>query len=78
MKKVLVIGSGGREHALAWKLIQSPQVEQVYVAPGNAGTQLEANVDNIDIASDDLQALLEFAQQYAIDEVSHPTPKNQT
>lgn len=67
MKKVLVIGSGGREHALAWKLIQSPQVEQVYVAPGNAGTQLEANVDNIDIASDDLQALLEFAQQYAID-----------
>ena len=67
MKKVLVIGSGGREHALAWKLIQSPQVERVYVAPGNAGTQLEANVDNVDIASDDLQALLEFAQQYAID-----------
>ncbi len=67
MKKVLVIGSGGREHALAWKLIQSSQVEQVYVAPGNAGTQLEANIDNIDIASDDIHALLEFAQQYAID-----------
>ncbi len=67
MKKVLVIGSGGREHALAWKLIQSSQVAQVYVAPGNAGTHLEDNIQNVDIASDDIQRLLKFAQQHAID-----------
>ena len=67
MKKVLVIGSGGREHALAWKLIQSSQVAQGYVAPGNAGTHLEDNIQNVDIASDDIQRLLKFAQQHAID-----------
>ena len=57
--KVLVIGSGGREHALAWKIVQSPLVKKVFCAPGNAGT---ANVaENIDIPSDNVDALLQFA-----------------
>ena len=65
--QVLVIGSGGREHALAWKLAQSPDVSTVYVAPGNAGTALEPNIENINIAIDDFEALSAFAQQHAID-----------
>jgi phosphoribosylamine---glycine ligase len=59
--KVLIIGGGGREHALAWKCAQSPRVEQVLVAPGNAGTSLEPKVRNVDIAADDIDALLKFA-----------------
>ena len=59
---VLIIGSGGREHALAWKCAQSPQVDKVFVAPGNAGTALEAKVENIAIAVEDIKALAEFAQ----------------
>ena len=47
MMKILVIGSGGREHALSWKCIQSPIVEKVYIAPGNAGTMLEENIEKI-------------------------------
>jgi len=66
-QRVLVVGSGGREHALAWKLAQSPLVKQVYVAPGNAGTYYEAGLENIDIAADDIAALLDFAQQQHID-----------
>ncbi|HEX5649229.1 MAG TPA: phosphoribosylamine--glycine ligase [Steroidobacteraceae bacterium] len=65
--KVLIIGSGGREHALAWKVAQSSRVTQVFVAPGNAGTRLEPNTANIDIAADDLPGLLEFAQRERID-----------
>ena len=65
--QVLVIGSGGREHALAWKLAQSPDVSTVYVAPGNAGTALEPNIENINIAIDDFDSLSAFAQQHAID-----------
>ncbi|XOV84202.1 MAG: phosphoribosylamine--glycine ligase [bacterium] len=61
--KVLVVGSGGREHALAWKLKQSEGVEEVLVAPGNAGTAMEPGVRNVDIAADDIDALLEMAQQ---------------
>ncbi len=57
--KVLVIGSGGREHALAWKLAQSPRVQTVYVAPGNAGTALDPQLKNIDIT--DIEALVAFA-----------------
>jgi len=57
---VLVIGSGGREHALAWKAAQSNQVETVFVAPGNAGTASEPGVENIAIAADDFAALAEF------------------
>ena len=67
MKKILVIGSGGREHALAWKLSQSEHTDTVYVAPGNAGTAREANVENIDISSDDISALLAFVSANAID-----------
>jgi phosphoribosylamine--glycine ligase len=60
--KVLVVGGGGREHALAWKLIQSPVCEQVYVAPGNPGTAAEPNVDNVDIAVEDILGLITFAK----------------
>ncbi|MBT8141265.1 MAG: phosphoribosylamine--glycine ligase [Gammaproteobacteria bacterium] len=65
--KILVIGSGGREHALAWKLKQSPRTDIVYVAPGNAGTALEDGVENVEIAADDIQALCDFAKQNTID-----------
>jgi len=61
--KVLVIGSGGREHALAWKVAQSESVSQVFVAPGNAGTALESKLENVDIGSEDIPALLGFAQE---------------
>jgi len=65
--KVLVIGGGGREHALAWKAAQSPKVTQVFVAPGNAGTALESNLKNVDIAADDIAALTSFALAEGID-----------
>jgi phosphoribosylamine---glycine ligase len=65
--KILVIGSGGREHALAWKAAQSPLVEQVYVAPGNAGTAAENNIENVTIGAENIPALLEFAQSGSID-----------
>ena len=58
---VLIIGSGGREHALAWKAAQSAQVEQVFVAPGNAGTASEPAVSNIDIGVNDFAGLADFA-----------------
>src|SRR5882762_7097638 len=59
--KVLIVGGGGREHALAWKCAQSPRAQHVFVAPGNAGTALEPKVSNVDIAADDIDALLRFA-----------------
>ena len=62
--KLLVIGSGGREHALAWKLAQSPRVSKVFVAPGNAGTALEEGVDNVAIT--DCAQLVEFARNEQI------------
>ena len=65
--KVLVIGNGGREHALAWKAAQSPLVTKVFVAPGNAGTALEANLENINIKATDIAGLLNFAQEQQID-----------
>jgi phosphoribosylamine--glycine ligase len=65
--KVLILGSGGREHAFAWKIAQSPRVTKIFVAPGNAGTALEPNVSNVDIASDDVPALVEFARREGID-----------
>jgi phosphoribosylamine--glycine ligase len=65
--RVLVIGGGGREHALAWKLNQSARVTQVYVAPGNAGTAQEPGIQNIGIEATDLAGLLEFAQRESID-----------
>ncbi|HET9668091.1 MAG TPA: phosphoribosylamine--glycine ligase [Casimicrobiaceae bacterium] len=62
--KVLVVGGGGREHALAWKLAQSPRVTQVYVAPGNAGTGDEPDVANVDIV--EVDALVAFAKQQGV------------
>ncbi|MFC3911925.1 phosphoribosylamine--glycine ligase [Pseudaeromonas sharmana] len=64
--KVLVIGNGGREHALAWKAAQSPLTEQVFVAPGNPGTAREAKVRNVAISATDIAALVAFAQQEQI------------
>ena len=60
--KVLVIGGGGREHALAWKAAQSAQVEKVFVAPGNAGTAREAKMENVAIDVEDINSLKSFAQ----------------
>lgn len=59
---ILIIGNGGREHALAWKAAQSPLADKVYVAPGNAGTALESSLENIAISATDIPALLAFAQ----------------
>ena len=59
--KILIVGGGGREHALAWKCAQSPRVGQVWVAPGNAGSALEPKVQNVDIPADDIDSLLGFA-----------------
>ena len=67
MMRVLVIGNGGREHALAWKLSASRQVEQVFVAPGNAGTSLEPGVENLPILPDDIDALINAVQTHGID-----------
>ena len=58
---ILIIGSGGREHALAWKAAQSPLVDTVYVAPGNAGTALEPGIENAEIDIGDFNALKSFA-----------------
>ena len=60
--KILVIGGGGREHALAWKAAQSSQVTKVFVAPGNAGTATEAKLENVAIDISDNAALVAFAQ----------------
>ncbi|MEM9302632.1 MAG: phosphoribosylamine--glycine ligase [Pseudomonadota bacterium] len=65
--KILIIGGGGREHALAWKAAASPRVEAVLVAPGNAGTALEAKIENVPVAADDVDALLALAQERRID-----------
>lgn len=64
--KVLVVGSGGREHALAWKSAQSEMVDQVYIAPGNAGTASEPGVENIDIGVGDFAGLIEFATSHDV------------
>ncbi len=63
--KVLVVGNGGREHALAWKIAQSPRVEQVFVAPGNAGTAMDAI--NVPIAVSDQAAIIDFVRENGID-----------
>ncbi|MFP5302719.1 phosphoribosylamine--glycine ligase [Cobetia sp. SIMBA_158] len=65
--KVLIIGGGGREHALAWKAAQSSRVEEVFVAPGNAGTARESKLTNLAIAADDLDALVAFVRDNAIE-----------
>ena len=65
--KILVVGGGGREHALAWKLAQSKRVDEVIVAPGNAGTAHEPRMRNADVAVDDIDGLLELARDESID-----------
>ena len=65
--KVLIVGGGGREHALAWKCAHRRACEQVFVAPGNAGTALEPKISNVDIAADDIDALLDFAAREDIE-----------
>jgi phosphoribosylamine--glycine ligase len=64
--KVLVVGSGGREHALAWKAAQSEQVEKIFVAPGNAGTASEPHMENISLSANDQEGLLDFAAREQI------------
>ena len=65
--RILLVGSGGREHALAWKLAQSPLVDAIYAVPGNGGTALVPKVDNVNhVSPDDFPALLAFARQHAV------------
>ncbi|MFT5499951.1 MAG: phosphoribosylamine--glycine ligase [Woeseiaceae bacterium] len=64
--KILIVGSGGREHALAWKCAQSAKVSEVLVAPGNAGTALETGVRNVPVAAEDIEALLALAKQESV------------
>jgi phosphoribosylamine--glycine ligase/phosphoribosylformylglycinamidine cyclo-ligase len=67
--RILLLGSGGREHALVWKLARSPLLDHIYVCPGNAGTQLEPKTSNIiDISPNDFPQLVDFA---VLHEVSH-------
>ena len=63
--KVLLLGSGGREHALAWKIAQSPKVEKLFIAPGNAGTSTVG--ENVSIKATDFPALKAFALEQKID-----------
>jgi phosphoribosylamine--glycine ligase len=63
--RILIVGSGGREHALAWKLIQSPQVNKIFAAPGNGGTAMIA--ENLPVADDDIPALVDLAREKQID-----------
>lgn len=63
---ILIIGNGGREHALAWKVRQSPLATKVFVAPGNAGTALEPGIENVAISATDIPALVEFAKNNQI------------
>ena len=65
--KVLVIGGGGREHALAWKIAQSPRVSAVLVAPGNAGTATEPGIRNVDVGAEDIDGLLDLARSESVD-----------
>ncbi len=61
--KILVVGSGGREHAIAWKIAQAKDIEKVFVAPGNAGTAIDSKLENIEIGSDEIDALVNFARE---------------
>ncbi|MCB1751465.1 MAG: phosphoribosylamine--glycine ligase [Gammaproteobacteria bacterium] len=63
---VLIIGAGGREHALAWKAAHSPLTEHIFVAPGNAGTAMEPKISNVDIGADQIDRLVEFARENGV------------
>lgn len=67
MSRLLLLGSGGREHALAWKLAQSPRAERVFVAPGNAGTAREPKCANVGLAVTDFPALIRFVREQGVD-----------
>ena len=67
MANILIVGSGGREHAFTWKASQSDLVEKIFVAPGNAGTSLEPKAENIDISATDIDALVSFSKKENID-----------
>ncbi|ODS12645.1 phosphoribosylamine--glycine ligase [Vibrio scophthalmi] len=64
---VLIIGSGGREHALGWKVAQNPNVDTIFIAPGNAGTALEPKLENVNIDVEDIAGLVAFAQEKSIE-----------
>ena len=64
MERILLLGSGGREHALAWKIAQSPKVEKLYIAPGNAGTALAG--ENVAMKADDFEGIRSFVLANAI------------
>ena len=66
LMKILIVGNGGREHALAWKMVQSERVEKVYVAPGNGGTAQEPGLENVPISAEDIPKLTDFAFQHNI------------
>ena len=61
--RILVLGSGGREHALVWKLSQSPTVKEIFLAPGNGGSHQEKKVVNVDLSIADFPALVKFATE---------------
>ena len=65
-KNIMIIGSGGREHALAWKAAQADDVAKVFVVPGNAGTATEAKLENVSISISDFPALVSFARSNAV------------
>ena len=65
--KLLLLGSGGREHALAWKIAQSPKVSQLFIAPGNAGTMQVGK--NVDVKADDFDGIAQFVLDYEVDMV---------
>ncbi|HBV76208.1 MULTISPECIES: phosphoribosylamine--glycine ligase [Vibrio] len=65
--QILIIGAGGREHALGWKAAQNPNVKKIFIAPGNAGTALEPKLENINIGVEDIEGLVEFAQNNSIE-----------
>src|SRR5580693_9432944 len=65
--KILVIGNGGREHALCWKIAQSPLVAKIFCAPGNGGTATESKTENVAIESNDFSKLVQFCQDKKID-----------
>ena len=78
--KILLLGSGGREHALAWKIAQSPKVSQLFIAPGNAGTMQVGK--NVDIKADDFDGIAQFVLDYEVDidvykrQILKPTPSS--
>ena len=63
----MIVGNGGREHAIAWKLANSESTEKIFVAPGNAGTEKEPKVENVPIPTDAIHALVFFAKDQSID-----------